>query len=394
MFKTIIISFVLLLFVALISIFIAGGAYIPSSYLEPWDKDYYTKYDDPRTQIIAHGILASNGHNMQNWKFKYDVNNDNAFDMYIETERLATEVDPYHSQATISQGTLFEYMILAGKKLGYHLKVELFPDGEYSQTVSINELKQTRVARVELEEIEKEQDELYAEMFKPDTSRVAYKKDSVSQEDVEILKALNIYQDIRIIYIGQGDKYEKIKNYVIGSVEIETGVEGIMQESGTLFRANEKQKNKYRYGFSFEGSAVTGFKMHLLQGLLTFFPGMNNLETSKNNFMAQTKLAAEKNSGFFLIVSQGNTRHQQFNSGQLYSAMQLKAHTLGLAVQPLSQAIEEYPEMKDVYHAIHQDMVLEKETILILFRIGEPVSEVPKSMRKDVEDFISVSESL
>jgi hypothetical protein len=46
--------------------------------------------------------------------------------------------------------------------------------------------------------------------------------------------------------------------------------------------------------------------------------------------------------------------------------------------------------MKDVYHSIHKDMVEENETILMLFRIGEPISEVPRSMRKDVEDFISM----
>ena len=54
------------------------------------------------------------------------------------------------------------------------------------------------------------------------------------------------------------------------------------------------------------------------------------------------------------------------------------------------KAIEEYPEMKDFYHAIHQDMVLENETILMLFRISESISEVPRSMRKDVEYYATL----
>lgn len=368
-------------------LFIAEGFYMHKSYLDPWNKNYYKQSNAARTQLIAHGILAANGHNMQNWKFKYSPNDDNGFDMYIETKRLATEVDPYYTQATISQGAMFEYMALVGKKLGYDLKIELFPDGEYSKNASMEELKQKRVAHIELEKTEKKQSPLYDEMFKPDTSRVAYKKGLLSPKEIELLKGMNNFNNIRVVYIGNGEKYDKIKNYILESAETESGIERLMLESVKLFRKNEREKNEYRYGFSFEGSAMTGFKMHLMQSLLTLFPGMNNVGAAKDVFMTQTKMAAEDNSGFFLIISRGNSRKQQFNAGRLYSRIQLEAHTLGLAVQPLSQAIEEYPEMKNVYENIHKDMAGEGETILTLFRIGKPVSEVPRSMRMDVNSF-------
>jgi len=368
--------------------FVAEGFYMHKSYLEPWNKDYYQQNDDVRAQLIAHGILAANGHNMQNWKFQYSQNDDKGFDMYIETTRLATEVDPYDTQATISQGTMFEYMVLAGKKLGYDLKTELFPDGEYAKNASREELKQKRVAHIELAKTEKTQSPLYDEMFQPDTSRVAYEKGSLPQKDVELLKSMNNFDDIRVVYVGKGRKYDKIKKYILESAKTESERERLMLESVKLFRTNEREKNKYRYGFSFEGSATTGLKMHLLQALLTVFPGMNNAGVAKDGFMAQTKTAAEDNAGFFLIISRGDSRKQQFNAGRLYSRMQLEAHTLNLAVQPLSQAIEEYPEMKNVYDSIHKDMAEEGETILMLFRIGKPVSEVPRSMRMDVNSFI------
>jgi hypothetical protein len=38
------------------------------------------------------------------------------------------------------------------------------------------------------------------------------------------------------------------------------------------------------------------------------------------------------------------------------------------------KAIEEYPEMKDVYYSIHKDMVEENETILMLFRRSKMLS--------------------
>ncbi|VAW29392.1 hypothetical protein MNBD_BACTEROID07-245 [hydrothermal vent metagenome] len=43
---------------------------------------------------------------------------------------------------------------------------------------------------------------------------------------------------------------------------------------------------------------------------------------------------------------------------------------------------------KKQFDDIHKDMAEEDETILMLFRIGKPISEVPRSMRMDAGDFI------
>lgn len=387
--STVIISVILaiILIGTLILISIEGG-FMHRSYLEPWDEDYYTNFEDERTQIIAHGILAANGHNLQNWRFRYDPDNDRGFDVYVETERLAGEVDPYHTQVFISQGTLFEYMVIAGKQLGYKLNYELFPDGEISFDAGSDELREKRVAHVELEPVEKQNDPLYEELFKPDTSRVAYKKDQIPEETIKTLTDTHGYDLLEVQYISSGEEYEALKEYVIEGAVTETNVERVMQESVDLFRINEFEKNKFRYGFSFEGSALSPINMHVLQIMLTVFPDMNNVESAKTTFLEQTEMAAEENSGFLLITTTNNSRIQQFNAGRLYSQIQLKAHTIGLAVQPMTQPILEYPEMKTVNDKIHADFAGEEKTILMLFRIGEPTSVVPKSMRKDVRSFI------
>ena len=377
-----------ILVMAVLAGFIEEGFFERPSYLDPWNPAYYTRFDDPRTQIIAHGILAASGHNMQNWKFRYDPGNKNAFDMYLETTRLVTNVDPYYTQATISQGTLSEYMALAGRKLGYNVTMDLFPDGEYTKNATFEELQQMRVAHVVLETTAKQEDPLYAMMFEPDTSRVAYEKNSVSPADVDALTAQDTYPDIRVISIATGEKYGKLQNFITTSARTETGVERVMNESGNLFRVNERNKNEYRYGFSFEGSGMSGLSLQGMQTLVTVFPGVNSPEASKKMFLDQTDLAAENNSGFFLIVSSSNDRVTQFHTGVLYSRMQLEAGSRGLAVQPLTQSIEEYPEMMPTHNEIHKEMVNEGETIQMLFRIGKPTAQVPRSMRKDVGDFI------
>ncbi|MNC64999.1 hypothetical protein D3C75_1152440 [compost metagenome] len=72
----------------------------------------------------------------------------------------------------------------------------------------------------------------------------------------------------------------------------------------------------------------------------------------------------------------------------LYSRLILTAHSLGLAMQPLSQAIEEYPEMNGIYSDIHRSYAPGGGTIQMLVRLGTPLTEVPLSMRRDVQELI------
>lgn len=72
----------------------------------------------------------------------------------------------------------------------------------------------------------------------------------------------------------------------------------------------------------------------------------------------------------------------------LYSRMILTGHTMGLAMQPLSQVLEEYPEMKQPYDSFRNDYAGQGQTIQMLLRIGKPDTSAPNSMRRDVMSFI------
>lgn len=57
-------------------------------------------------------------------------------------------------------------------------------------------------------------------------------------------------------------------------------------------------------------------------------------------------------------------------------------------MQPLSQVLEEYPEMSELYRGIHKDYAPEEGTVQMLVRLGKPIKGVPQSMRRDVMDLI------
>jgi hypothetical protein len=63
------------------------------------------------------------------------------------------------------------------------------------------------------------------------------------------------------------------------------------------------------------------------------------------------KLAATP--AFFWLVSEGNGRRMQVQAGRAYVRAQLAATAEGLSMQPLSQALQEYPEQARPYADIH-----------------------------------------
>jgi hypothetical protein len=390
------IAFAGILVIGIFAMVIVDGTFLHKQYLEPWDEDYHEQFGDPRVQVLAHGVLAPNSHNLQSWKVVME--GEDSFLLYVDTDRLSPKADPPGRQVTISQGTFLEYVRIAAEELGYETDIELFPLGEYGPEGSVENLGSKAVARVSLNEITKEtkaghetevstSSHLYSMMFLPDTYRVPYMETKLLQEDVKKLEALST-ENVSIVIYQEAEDIEKLGDIAIRAAEVEAGLERIQVESSELFRPNEWKKNEFRYGFTMEGQGLSPLKVHLLQSLVSLFPSMNSPEASKDSFLSQTVTAVENTPAYALIISKGNSRTVQVETGMLYSRFVLTATDLGYVMQPMSQATEEYSEMTGIYQEIHEKYAEEGETVHMLIRVGVPGKEVPPTMRFDVMDII------
>ena len=370
-------------------LFILSGGFMKQTYLEPWSKDYAAKYSDPRVRLAAVGLLAANNHNMQPWKIKLDPSDPMAFYLYADSSRMTKEVDPYARQMMISQGTFLECAAVAGEKEGWAAEIRLFPDGAYDEKNLARSMDAMPVAKITLSKAEPQNTPLYDAVFLPDTNREAYRPERLSSPQVSALESLSAGSvgPVRL-YQDQAD-LRKIGGYAMQSAAVEAGVGRVMEESNAVFRANESQKNKYRCGYSVEGQGTSGPMKHLLQGLLTVFPSLNTGEAASRNFINYTRTSVDHTPAYAMIVSAGNSRIEQVESGMLYSRLVLTGHTLGLAMQPLSQVLEEYPEMKAPYDEFKRAYAPGGGTVQMLFRVGGPTKSTPLSMRRDVTDLIA-----
>ncbi|MBM6994954.1 hypothetical protein IM700_004680 [Paenibacillus sp. DXFW5] len=369
---------------AFIALLLISGIGASPKYLEPWQPEYAQQADDPRISLVARGLLAASGHNMQPWKVRLDPADSNVLDLYADSTRLTPEVDPLSRQMMVTQGTFLEYVRIAGQQEGYDVEIRLFPEGEYDERHLTASMEKKPVARITLTQAEPRTEPLYPFLYSPDTNRGAYEPGKLSSEAKATLEGIGDGYGVQVTVYQDEDNVQKLGEYAIRAAKIEASVRRVMKETELIFRANEREKNEYRYGFSVEGQGTQGLMRHLMQGMVTLFPSLNVGQAAADTFVKSTQTSVDHTSVYAMIVASENTRSAQVLSGMAYSRLILEAHRLGLAVQPLSQALEEYPEMKAEYDGIHRDYAPGGGSIQMLVRVGRPTQEAPLSMRRDV----------
>jgi hypothetical protein len=374
--------------IAVAALFIASGFFMPKKYMEPWEKSYAAQFSDPRVRLTSDGLLAASNHNMQPWKVRLDGTDPMVFYLYADSARRTDQVDPYSRQFMISQGTFLEYVRVAGEEDGWHTDIALFPNGTYDEKNLAHSMDTMPVAKITLSKAEPQNTPLYDAMFLPDTNREAYGKEKLTTAQENALASLSLQSGLSVrVYQDESD-LAKIGGFAMQSATIEAGVTRVMEESNAIFRPNEYEKNQYRYGYSLEGQGATGFMKNIMQGLVTFFPSLNTGKDASQNFINYTRTSVDNTPAYATIVTADNSRPAQVESGMLYSRLVLTGHTLGLAMQPLSQALEEYPEMKVPYDGLKQAYAPDGGTVQMLFRVGTPTQSTPLSIRRDVKDLL------
>lgn len=122
------------------------------------------------------------------------------------------------------------------------------------------------------------------------------------------LQGLQENKDISLKIVQDPDNKKRLATYITEASIVEAGVDTVMEESARIFRSNEKEKNKYRYGFSVEGQGTDGLMRHMLQGLVTLFPSLNKGEAASKQFITSTETSVNNTPAFAMIRSADNSR--------------------------------------------------------------------------------------
>jgi hypothetical protein len=336
---------------------------------------------DLRRWIVAHAILAPHSHNLQSWLV--DLRTPDEIGLRCDRKRLLPVTDPFSRQIMMSHGTFLELLVLAARQRGQRAEVTLFPQGAFDK----HTIDDRPVARVRLvPDASVAPDPLFAQVLKRRTNRNAYDAArSVPAEAWQALASAMVLSDapapFTFGHAGLDDAASLQRHRAIASQawRIEMTTPAAMLESFKVLRVGAREIAEHRDGLSLTSPLIVAMtKLGLFDRSQAPAPDSYATTSQLEDFDA--KIATTP--GFLWITSEGNDRATQVNAGRAYARVQLAGTALGLAMHPLQQALQEYPEQAGPYAAIHALLEAPRpaRTVQMWARVGyaEPVGPAPR----------------
>jgi len=333
---------------------------------------------DPRRHALAHAILAPNPHNMQPWLV--DLVGADTIVLSADRTRLLPATDPPNRQIVIGCGAFLELLDIAARQNGYRADIAAWPEGE-PQPV----LDDRPVARIVLTKDDIiAQDPLYGQITARRTNRKPYFVARVPGDaDLRaVLDAALPGSDVGsgLVFDSANDPetVAKLRDMVWRGWQREMQTPAALKESVDVMRIGAAEIARHRDGLTLEGPMIEVGKAFGMIGRKALLDPDSD---ANKQGAAMWKPMADSAPAFVWIRGADNTRATQIAAGRAYARMNLAATGAGLAMHPWSMALQEYPEMAELY-AEQQAMLGGAPTapVQMLARIGyaRPVKPAPR----------------
>ncbi len=331
-------------------------------------------FGDIRLDALAYAILAPNPHNMQPWRCA--LSGDDAIDIYADPHRLLPETDPPHRQITMGFGCFLELLRQAAAERGYRADIEEIPDGE-----PFEDLSARRMARVRLTADAVEKDPLFAAALSRRTNRAAFSDKPIDPEKMAAIVGASV-GGVTAGGAIDGQLIPALRALAVEAWTVEWTTPRTRRESINVTRIGKSEINAAPFGLSLGGPVLDALGgTGLLSRKDMDIPGTVSFDQS----LAFYTRACETAAGFLWTSTTNNTRHDQLAAGRAFVRMHQAATLAGLAFHPLSQALQEYPEMAECYRRAHRILAHQPgATVQMLARIGY-ADAAPPAPREPLE---------
>ncbi len=343
----------------------AGGAFgyaatrTPKTAYLPWEQA--GSYNDPRRRALSWALLAPNPHNRQPWLA--DLSEDGVITLHVDRDRLLPHTDPFNRQITIGLGCFLELLRMAAAEDGYRAEVALFPQG--SSAVALD---QRPIARITLtSDPAVARDPLFALVPARRSNKEPFDVNrSVAPEMLAQMEAV-VRNGARFGGTVDASKVLEWRALTREALRIEVVTPHAYQESVDLFRIGRREVDANPDGIDFSGPMFES--MHLT-GMFTREMAGDPTSFAFKAGMDAVYANADTAMGHVWLVTNDNSRETQIATGADWLRVNLAATALGLGFQPLSQALQEFPEMAVPFRQVHEHLAPEGGTVQMLSRIG------------------------
>lgn len=364
--KAMIIIGSLLLIIVLLFIGL-DGTFLSPKYKSVWSDRYVDGLENDQLRIIAHGIRAASGHNMQPWLVK--IISDSSVELYADTDKALPVVDSDHKQLLMSQGTFIESLRQGVIKYGY--------DADIAYSIPVFDKKMPLIATINIHGKE-------GTDTADAVSGSTYDAGPAGQDlDIakEIDRCISEFPGFSYTLVDSGAEIEKLKDILLEATVIESGDEAAVKELLDVFRWTEWEQNKYRYGLSL--NTLPRLLKPFIQPIMKL--SSKNWQSFGESSITQFKKRLDSQTGYILLKHPDPGNIEYVFSGQLYQ--RLASVVSGYYLRPAMQVLEDFDAMKSLNYRFRQEYCQDGEVVMIIGlqpRAGTPPAGNPRHLVDDI----------
>lgn len=317
----------------------------PRRALAPWHEA--GGYDDPRLNALSHALLAPNPHNLQPWEA--ELHGTDRVRIWRDPARDLPMTDPFARQLTIGMGCFLELMGLAAAETGHAVDLTLFPEGEAGP-----------VAEARFRAGAGTPDPLFAHVFHRRSCKEPFAERPVPRAEASALaRHARIVTDAALV--------DDVRALTWEAHRIEVFTPRTMRESVDLMRMGRTEIETNPDGIDIGGPFLESL---MLAGMMTRAGLLDPSSAAFRQALEIYRRMLAATPAYAVTVTEANDRVSQIGAGRDWLRLNLATTGLGLALHPVSQALQEYPEMADVRARAHALLAPEGGTVQMLGRLG------------------------
>jgi hypothetical protein len=317
--------------------------------------------------ILYYASLAPSGHNAQPWFVR--IAKKNEWVIGLDPQRRLPEVDPDNREALLSIGAFVENLSLAAGTYGYKAEMEIIAGNPFEQDIIKVTLNDTGSVPYPLERLKQRM-----------TVKQGYLPEEIKQEDI---RALSEPLKGRLFFFPKGSEHANcIEEGAIENFRIQVNRDNAQQELVHWVRLSNQDAKRYRDGLTVAGMEIRGFKGWFVRN---FIKPQDFLKPSfRKQSLDLTAKLVRQGGGWLVITSEGQTVADLIDSGRRFERMALLARERKLALQPMTQYLEENEGLQQI--AAHHAAGVIPQFILRVGYLEEYPD--PVSLRRPVSWFI------
>jgi hypothetical protein len=325
-----------------------AGAFLatrtPHKALAPWEQA--GTYQDVRKWALSYALLAPNPHNRQPWQV--DLSTPDQVVIYRDKTKDLRHTDPMARQLTIGMGCFLELLSLAASNVNHNVTYDLFPNGEEGP-IAIAQF--TKGAQA---------DPLFSQALKRRSCKEAFEAKSIP---VHLAEQLSSYGNV----ITDTQKVAEVKKLTWDAWLVEAETPRTWKESIDLMRIGKSEINTNPDGIDLGGPKMETLK---LMGIMNREALLDTESSGYKEGINIYQNILNSTSAYCTITTASNSRIDQIDAGRRWIRLNLATTSLGLALHPVSQSLQEFPEMAEHYQHAHQLLAKPGHTVQMLGRLG------------------------